>query len=361
MNTKRAVALLSLDTRPLEHERAVQQLLAEKIAALLGIPVEASAGEQSGHYWIPSETVIGPQQMHELGIHSGEDFFGGAVLFPFMATKAISHPLIERPTVVPTGWNERFHQQAAHAVLRGTTVFDLADAERAGTALLSHGPVRVKAVRGKAGRGQTLVENPADLVRCLDEMDAQEVAEWGLVLEEHLKEVVTFSVGHVEIAGITASYYGSQRLTRDDGGAEVYGGSDLMIVRGDYSALGALSLTAHARLAIDQAVAYERAAFDCLGLVASRRNYDIAQGIDALGEERSGVLEQSWRIGGASAAEIFALEAFHKNPEVTCIKASTYETYGQDAPEGGQCLFKGEVPPHGTISKFVKVELNACP
>ncbi|WP_164614858.1 DUF3182 family protein, partial [Pseudomonas viridiflava] len=107
------------------------------------------------------------------------------------------------PTVTPAGWNERFHQQASEAVLRGTTVFGLADAQRAGAALLSHGPVRVKAVRGKAGRGQTLVESSDELVRCLAQLDAQEIADWGLVLEEHLKEVVTYSVGQVEIAGIT--------------------------------------------------------------------------------------------------------------------------------------------------------------
>ncbi len=361
MNTKRAVALLTLDTPLADHERAVQQVLAEKIGDLLGLPVQPSSENNSACYWIPSETVTGAQQMKALGIASAEDFFGGAVRFPFMATKAISHPLIEQPTVTPEGWTAQFYQQAADAVLRGTTVFDLSDAERAGSALLAHGPVRVKAVRGKAGRGQTLVENAAELSACLRQADAQEVSEWGLVLEEHLKEVVTFSVGQIQVAGLVASYYGSQRLTQDDSGAQVYGGSDLMIVRGGYEALDALPLSAHARLAIKQAVTYEQAAFDCLGLVASRRNYDIAQGIDALGEERSGVLEQSWRIGGASPAEVFALEALQQHPEILCLKASTYETYGDDAPAGATRLFQGEVAPHGTISKFVKVDLNACP
>ncbi len=356
-----AVALLHLGTPPPEHEQVVQRLLGEKIAALLNVPFSADAEPDGGHYWIPNETVIGTELMQQLNIQDSAAFFGGAVLFPFMATKAISHPLIDHPTVVADGWTARFHEQAAAAVLRGYTVFDLADAERAGVELLAQGPLRVKPVRGKAGRGQELIEDAAQLVACLRSQDAAEVANWGLVLEEHLKEVVTFSVGQVHAAGIDASYCGTQRLTHDDSGAEVYGGSDLTLVRGGYAQLTALPLSPAMRLAVEQAVIYEQAAFDCLGLVASRRNYDVAQGINALGEERSGVLEQSWRIGGASAAEISAVEAFHRDPTLQRLRASTYETYGDDTPPDALRLYLGAVPPHGTLSKFVKVEPYASP
>jgi hypothetical protein len=358
---RRAAALINLGAPPPEHEQVVQRLLGEKIAALLNVPFRENAAPDSDHYWIPNETVIGSELMQQLDIHDSAAFFGGAVRFPFMGTKAISHPLIDRPTVVAEGWTARFHEQAAAAVLRGYTVFDLADAERACVELLAHGPLRVKPVRGKAGRGQELIENTAQLVACLRGQDAEEVANWGLVLEEHLKDVVTFSVGQVNVAGIDASYCGTQRLTQDDSGAEVYGGSDLTLVRGGYAQLTALPLSQGLRLAVEQAVIYEQAAFDCLGLVASRRNYDVAQGIDALGEERSGVLEQSWRIGGASAAEIVAIEAFHRDPSLQRLRASTYETYGDDIPPGAQRLYHGAVPPHGTLSKFVKVEPYASP
>ncbi|GLK88977.1 DUF3182 family protein [Pseudomonas turukhanskensis] len=356
-----AVALLHLGSQPPEHEQDVQLTLAKKIAAMLNVPLQADLTPSATVYWIPDETVIGSEQMQALGIRHEANFFGGAVPYPFMATKAISHPLIEHPAAVVEGWSERFDEQASSAVLRGFTVFDLADAERAGLTLLAHGPLRIKPVRGKAGRGQELIEDAQQLTSCLLNQDAVEVGNWGLVLEEHLKEVVTFSVGQVLVAGITASYCGTQRLTQDDSGAEVYGGSDLILVRGDYDQLGALPLSPALHLAIEQAVRYEQAALDCLGLVASRRNYDIAQGIDSLGEERSGVLEQSWRIGGASAAEIFALEAFYHDPALQRLRASTYETYGADTPANAQRLYHGAVPPHGTLSKFVKVEPYACP
>ena len=40
------------------------------------------------------------------------------------------------------------------------------------------------------------------------------------------------------------------------------------------------------------------------GLFASRCNYDVVTGADGVGKHHSGVLEQSWRAGGASGAEI---------------------------------------------------------
>ena len=47
----------------------------------------------------------------------------------------------------------------------------------------------------------------------------------------------------------------------------------------------------------------DAAATECFpGLVASRRNYDVAQGTNARGKRCSGVLEQSWRLGGATGA-----------------------------------------------------------
>jgi hypothetical protein len=92
---------------------------------------------------------------------------------------------------------------------------------------------------------------------------------------------------------------------------------------------------------------------------ASRCNYDVIQGRDANGVWRSGVLEQSWRVGGASGAEIAALQAFADDDRVGSVRASTCERYGTagDAvPEGAQIRFDG-VDQHGDrLVKFVRVE-----
>ncbi|TBU73686.1 DUF3182 family protein [Phytopseudomonas daroniae] len=361
MTSKAGVALITMDTPIPEHDAAIQLLLGEKLASLLAIPL---LGWRDGNpaegdcYWVPAETLVGMQSMSRLGISNADDFFGGAVPQAFMATKAISHPLIDKPLCVPEGWCTDFHQQVASVVLAGYTVFDLQDARRAAILLLRNGPVRMKPVRGKAGLGQELIADQAQLDACLVGQDVEEVAKWGLVFEEQLESVATFSVGQVTVAGITASYFGTQRLTRDDCGHEVYGGSELSVVRGDYAALQSLPLDAQARKAIDQAQCYEQAALECYGLIASRRNYDIAQGIDHLGRQRSGVLEQSWRIGGASAAELFALQALQQNPQLSRVCASTYESYHDDAPVGAQLLQRCSIAPHGTLSRYVKVETD---
>lgn len=360
LSMKDGVLLFPSECGVSQHEHAVHQVLGRKIAALLGTRFlgEYAAEHAAGNYYlIPSDTLIGSARCQELGITCPEDFFGGTVAQPFMATKAISHPLPDHPRHVPPGWSHQFSRQVANSILGGRSVFDLADAQRAGEQLLEHGPVRVKPVLAKAGRGQEVIRDARQLADCLAEQDAEQVAIWGLVLEENLRDVVTFSVGQVQAAGITATYYGSQRLTRDNTGEEVYGGSDLTIVRGDYAELMRMDMPDAIRLAVSQAHVYEHAAFAAFGLCASRRNYDVAQGIDSLGKPRSGVLEQSWRIGGASAAEIFALEAFASDPQLQCVRASTYECYGEsEPPDDAQQLYSGEEYEVGRLSKYVKVE-----
>ena len=220
-----------------------------------------------------------------------------------------------RDAIAPAGWSAKFGARVQDAVLAGFTAFSDIDARRAGERLLEHGPVRIKPVRATGGRGQVVVSDLAALEAVLDTFDAVTLSEDGLVLEENLTEVTTFSVGQVRVAELVATYYGTQRLTPDHSGAAVYGGSDLVVARGDFEALAALDPPEDARLAVSQAQMYDHAATDCFaGMFASRRNYDIARGLDAAGRLCCGVLEQSWRIGGASGAEVAALEAFRADP-----------------------------------------------
>ena len=83
------------------------------------------------------------------------------------------------------------------------------------------------------------------------------------------------------------------------------------------------------RTAVGQARVYDAATSVFPGLFASRRNYDVAQGANARGQWRSGVLEQSWRVGGATGAEIAALEAFRADPGLQVVHTSTVEVYGE--------------------------------
>ena len=182
-------------------------------------------------YYLPTETLVDSQRYRAMGILDEDDLFGGVVPFPFVATKAISHPLPANASF-PPGWSDAFAQDACDALLRGYTVFSKADARQAARLLLNEGPLRVKPVLACAGRGQAVIEEAQDLEPMLAQMDDKALALVGLVLEEHLEQVQTFSVGQVRVGQLSCSYYGTQRLTHDHSGTEIYGGSDLIVVRG---------------------------------------------------------------------------------------------------------------------------------
>lgn len=350
-------------SREAEHERVTHLELARRLARLQGLEFcgeyDPSARYPGRLYFVPAEAVVGVEAARQMGIESEQDLFGGVVPQPFIATKSITHPLIDPRAHIPQGWSARFPQRVSDAVLAGFTTFTLADAQEAARRLLERGPVRVKAARANAGRGQWQVVDSRELSRALETLDETEVAEYGLVIEEHLEEVRTYSVGQVRVGALVASYYGTQRLTTDNQGATVYGGSDLAVTRGGFDALLAQELPDQIQLAIRQARTYDAAADACFaGFIASRRNYDIAQGLDARGQRRSGVLEQSWRIGGASSAELMALEALQSDMAPPLVQATSLEIYGrqQEPPPQASVLFSGEDAQIGPILKCAMVK-----
>ncbi len=362
-NSRRVV--LTHANRPNEpqHERVVHAALAERLAALLGLTYggdyDPTRRYEAQPYLVPSGTVVGLREAQALGLCGEADLFGGVVPQAFVETKAITHPLIRPDAAAPVGWSRDFSTQVKGSVLAGYSVFSLEDARDAGRRLLHEGSVRIKPVRATGGRGQQRVDDSDALDQALFALDEQELAEYGLVLEAHLEHVTTFSVGQVRVGGRLASYYGTQRLTEDNAGNEVYGGSDLVVVDGDFEALLALDLTETTRLAVRQAQVYDEAASACYrNFFASRRNYDIAQGIDGRGQARSGVLEQSWRIGGASSAEIAALELFRQGTGARVVRASSLEIYGRErpAPAGATILYQGQDDEVGFVTKCVVVE-----
>jgi uncharacterized protein DUF3182 len=110
---------------------------------------------------------------------------------------------------------------------------------------------------------------------------------------------------------------------------------------------------------VAQARVYDAAAMEHFpGLFASRRNYDVARGLDARGRRRSGVLEQSWRLGGASGAEVAALEAFRAAPALRAVRAATVEIYGEGTapPPGATVYFHAVDGRDGPLLKYALAE-----
>lgn len=338
------------------HERHVHRHLAGCLADLLGLPFLGTRNsarlDEPNLYQVPDATLIAPQPT----IVSERDLFGAVVSHPFIAEKGISHPLIDSDAAAPSGWNAAFMQHAGDSVLPGYSAFTAVDALRAGTLLLAHGPVRIKPVRARAGLGQRVVHNRQQLQAGIGCLDPREITLHGVVLERHLHGVRTFSVGQLRVGEWVISYFGHQRLTTGNRGETLYGGSDLHLVRGDYRSLEDHIESPVARMAIGKTRVYEQAAETCFpGFIASRRNCDVAIGVVDSDQICMGVLEQSWRIGGASPAEIHALLAFADDPGLQHICASSWEVYGASPsiPAHGRILYQGNDPEVGPITKGV--------
>ena len=129
---------------PLGHERGTRTALAERLAALKGFAFEGEFDPARRYpgpiYFVPSDTLVGAETAKRLRIRSELDLFGGVVPYAFMATKAITHPLVEPDADAPVGWSRDFAELVKEYVLLGFTAFTHRDARRAGARLLD--PVR---------------------------------------------------------------------------------------------------------------------------------------------------------------------------------------------------------------------------
>lgn len=347
-----------------EHELATQRRLAEGLARLLGCRYAGDADPAApAAYAVPNDTLASLEQAHRLGLHSEADLFGGVVPFPFVATKAITHALIAPDAAAPAGWRRDFGERVRDVVLPGYTAYSPEDAREAGLQLLEGGPVRIKPAAGTGGAGQSIARDTAQLEARLAALDGAELRRDGVVLERNLNEARTHSIGLLRAGSLVASYFGTQRTTRNRHGEEVYGGSDITVVRGGFEALvPAAGSDADVLWAISLARTYHEAALACFaGMFASRANYDVVQGPDAQGRRMAGVLETSWRIGGASGAEVAALQALVDDPSLAKVRASTTEVHGSEVavPPGATVYFQGEDPHVGPMTKYAQVHEHA--
>jgi hypothetical protein len=347
-----------------EHEIAARVAVARALAALQGFRFgggyDGSLQRNGRIYFVPAATLT-TEEARGLGIRGEDDLFGGVVPYRFMASKSIVHPLAAPQARRPPGWSETFPGRVREVVLPGYTAFAREDAERAAHALLENGPVRIKCCNGIGGKGQVVVERRDMLAPALAAIDGEALAECGVVVEPNLVDATTHSVGQVAVGKLRASYCGTQKATRDNRGELAYGGSDLLVVRGGYAELSTLALAPEMRTAILQAQAFDAAAREFAGWFASRRNYDVLRGRDAAGAWRCGVLEQSWRIGGASGPELAALAAFRADPQLRAVRARSTEAYGAAAkpPPGAIVHFQGIDNRVGPLAKYTVVEAHA--
>lgn len=351
-----------------DHDRASLRDLAQRLARLKGLPcigrlgVTAAAPRARALYVIAPDTLLA-DEARALGIRRREDLFGGVVAHRLHATKAIVHALLPDARVVPSGWREGLAQRVVDVVLPGHTAFSKRDARRAVCQLLAEGPARIKACHGTGGNGQWIVGTLREAEALLDTMQDADIGREGLVFELDLIDSRTFSVGQVDVGACRISYCGLQRQVPGRTGTSIYGGSELLVVRGEFEDLLRLGLPPAVRLAVCQARWFDNAVGDWLPeLIVSRNNYDVIQGRDAAGRTRSAVLEQSWRPGGASAAEIAALEYFDAHGDVGVLRVAAVERYGTlEAPRGAQVHYRGIDARQGPMVKYTQIDTSEDP
>src|SRR3712207_4557395 len=124
------------------HERATRDGMARRLAALKGFDfvgeLDPTRLPPDPIYLVPGDTLVGLDAAAALGVRGEHDLFGGVVAEAFMATKAITHPLVAPDAQAPPGWSESFAQQVRGAVLSGFTAFTLEHAREAGRHLLRY-------------------------------------------------------------------------------------------------------------------------------------------------------------------------------------------------------------------------------
>lgn len=342
------------------HEAAAREAMARKLADLLGYEFAGEhepAKMRAGHvYFVPQDTLLREPALR-LGIRDAADLYGGVVPNAFVATKAITHPA-PAGARVPARWPHELAARLHNIVLQGFSVFDADDARRAARSLLPCGRVRIKPAQLLGGAGQRVVATESELDTAIAALDVRELHEHGVVVEQNVESARTYSIGEVRAAGLHIAYYGTQHAVVNHHGHEVYGGSDLLVVRGRLANLLDLDLAPTLNLAVWQTLAYDRAiAIAFPQFFASRRNYDVLQGSDEDGRLVSGVLEQSWRFGGASPAEIAALAALKGDRLLRCVRASTREIYApQPLPANADVYFDGVDANAGRLVKYSVVE-----
>ncbi|HET6433099.1 DUF3182 family protein [Dyella sp.] len=347
---------------PDDHRRVTHQRLAERIAGMCGMEAvdeRTTAAQWQGPmpYLVPYDT-LDPAAAGRWQLNTVEQFFGGVVPHRFVATKAVVHRRVSADAPVPEGWSDRFASAVKDLVLPGYSAFDSRHAVAAARQLLRRsGPVRVKAASGCGGRGQSVLRSSEELARCAMLFDHTALRTHGVVLEPELDEARTVSIGQVHLGGIRVSYCGVQRSVTLASGEQAYAGSDLYCVRGGLDVLRSLPLPGQTRLALEQARHFHLAVLAHFpGTLISRANYDVIQGRDARGQLRSGVLEQSWRIGGASGAEIEAARLLLENPRRRCVAARTVERYDdRRAPADAWVLYRQPDAVDTPRLKFVQV------
>src|SRR5690349_13248873 len=103
-----AVVTYTAADRAHRHDGITHASIAARLALLKGHHFAGAydpADRPSGRvFFVPSATMAGIAAANALGVSTEDDLFGGVVPHPFVATKAITHALVDPDAAAPEGW-----------------------------------------------------------------------------------------------------------------------------------------------------------------------------------------------------------------------------------------------------------------
>jgi hypothetical protein len=301
-------------------------VVATQVAELLGAAVRKLEDSSDDRYFVPS-TVLAKGEATELGIANENDLLGSAVEHPLHSQKTILHPLPRNSLAPHPQHSRQFTKKVTEdeAVLPGFSAFSFDDAKQAARSLNAEGHViRIKNPAQNDGKGQRVISDPGHLEETLMETFSAtlgDVRETGVVLEADLQNTSEICIGQICLGGAYYSYYGNE-ITIKQGSEEVYGGTDIFMMRGGLEQLATVNYAGHLGLATRQALAvYD--AYSVYEPVSSRINLDVLQGYDKRGIFYSGVVDQSLRVAGSTPAELLAIKALQDHPDADMAQTRT--------------------------------------
>jgi hypothetical protein len=289
-----------------DYARTRNHAVARVISNLINGSLIDSSAPTTGAYIIPDRPLY-KHESDKLGIAGPDDLYGGVVAMKLHHDKAILHTLVDSDAEGHAGYSSQFAQEVSNATLPGYTAFSPQDALRGYIHLRQEGfSIRCKDPSGEGGGDQYSVTSLDHLEQIFKSMSPEKIAREGVVLEPNIIDPATLSIGQISLGGKYFSYYGNQHSTLLDG-ESTYGGTTLTMFRGTLSDLSDRIKDPAIKTAVVQAQVV-RGAYSHYDPIISRLNFDVVQGEDQSGVFHSGVVDQSLRIGGASPAEVIAIQ-----------------------------------------------------
>jgi len=291
--------------------------VAARIAGVLGGElVEQTDLDDSGAYYVPFAAVEKPLA-DQYGITGQGDLYGGIVVKPQHADKAILHHLTDMDAVHPDWYSLTFARDVQDVVLPGYTTFTDKDSIKAFDLMQAQGlGVRFKDPSNTGGLGQQFIGNKRALESALYE-HGDKIRDAGAIFEADLTDHQTVTIGYVDLNDDVYTWFGKPYDVQHNGMTR-FGGNELTVVRGDFDSLDPHSPDAETKLAILQTKKVFEA-YKKLGTIITRGTFDAVQGLSRDGNFISGITDPSLRPSASSAAEVRAIEVFAENAHAQTV------------------------------------------